>query len=307
MSRYLARRCLFGLVTIVAVISVVFFLLRAAPGGPFDGERRLPPEIEANLMAAYKLDDPLPVQYVSYLGGLLQGDLGPSFRSKDFSVNDLVATGLPTSLLLGVLAVVIAVSGGLAIGTWSGLSPGSKIDGILMALTNINLAIPTIVAAPLMVLIFAVMLSWFPAGGTGTWHHFVLPAVALALPYLAAIARLIRGSVAEVVTAPHIRTATAKGIGRRRIVTHHILPIASVPLVSFMGPAAAGLLTGSVVVEQIFDLPGIGRYFVQGAINRDYTLVMGVVVVYATAIVVFNLLVDLLYGWLDPRIRLGAQ
>ena len=305
MRLYLLKRAVLGAITLLVIVSSVFFLLRMAPGGPFDGERQLPPEIEANLMAAYHLDAPLWQQYTRYLGQLAQGDFGPSFRQKDFSVGDLIAAGLPTSLSLGAAALLLAICAGMAIGIAAGLKPGSSLDQVLMSLTNINLAIPTIVAAPVLILIFAVGLSWLPAGGIIEPGFLILPVLSLALPYVAAVARLIRGSVAEVQSMPHVVTARAKGLSRTRIIHRHILPIAAIPLVSFLGPAAAGLLTGSVVVEQIFDLPGIGRYFVQGALSRDYTLVMGVVVVYASAIVVFNLLVDLAYGWLDPRIRIS--
>ena len=303
MARYLGQRSLFALLTFFVVVSAVFFLVRAAPGGPFDGERRLPPEIEANLLAAYDLDAPLPVQYLRFWGKLATGDLGPSFTRKDFTVNALIADGLPVSAALGSAALMLALALGLTIGISAGLRPGSWLDGALMGMSNLNIAVPTIVVAPLMALVFAVMLSWLPAGGSGSWRHYVLPAIALALPYAAAIARLIRGAVAEVLHEPHITTARAKGLPQGRIVLRHIMPLAAIPLISYLGPAAAGLLTGSVVVEQIFDLPGIGRYFVQGALNRDYTLVMGVVIVYASAILLFNLLVDLAYGLVDPRIR----
>ncbi len=305
MSGYLAERSLFALITLLFVVTAVFFLLRLAPGGPFDGERALPPEIEANLKAVYHLDAPLHHQYIRYLGRLVQGDLGPSFRQKDFSVNDLIRLGLPTSLRLGLSALVVAVALGMVIGIAAARQPGSAADILLMAVNNISLAIPTIIVAPLLVLVFAVTLSWLPAGGIGSVQHFVLPVTALALPYTAAIARLIRGSMVEAQTQPHITTARAKGLNETRIILRHTLPLAALPVISFLGPTAAGLVTGSVVVEQIFDLPGIGRYFVQGALARDYTLVMGVVVVYSLAILTFNLLVDLTYGWLDPRLRVG--
>ncbi len=301
----LLRRAGFAAVTFLLVVTAVFFLLRLAPGGPFDGERRLPPEIEANLKAAYSLDAPLYQQFASYLNKLAHGDLGPSFRQKDFSVNDLVASGLPTSAGLGFSALLLAVVSGLLVGVLAAQKPGSLLDVALMSINNLQLAVPTIVVAPLLILLFAVTLSWVPAGGSGSTAHFVLPVIALALPYAAAVARLIRGSVVELAGEPHVTTARAKGLSRQRILLRHILPMAAIPLVSFLGPAAAGLLTGSVVVEQVFDLPGIGRYFVQGALARDYTLVMGVVVVYSSAILLFNLLVDLLYGWLDPRIRVS--
>jgi oligopeptide transport system permease protein len=267
----------------------------------------MPPEIEANLKAAYDLDAPLPVQYLKFLSNLVQGDLGPSFKQKDFTVNELIAAGLPVSAALGALALVGALVLGLSIGITAGLRPGSTLDGLLMAASNLNIAVPTIVAAPLMVLVFSVMLSWFPAGGADTAWHFVLPATALAIPLSAEIARLMRGSIAEVRYEPHVMTAHSKGLGMPRIIYRHMLPIASIPLVSFLGPAMAALLTGSVVAEQIFDLPGIGRYYVQGALNRDYTLVMGVTIVYSFAILSFNLLVDIAYGFIDPRIRVVTQ
>lgn len=307
MRSYLLKRLLFAAVTFFIIVSVVFFLLRLAPGGPFDGERRMPPEIEANLKAAYDLDAPLPVQYMKFLGKLLQGDLGPSFKQKDFTVNELIAAGLPVSASLGAMALIGALLLGLSIGIAAGLRPGSTLDGLLMATSNLNIAVPTIVAAPLMVLLFSVMLSWFPAGGADSAWHFVLPAAALAIPLSAEIARLMRGSIAEVGYEPHVMTAHSKGLGMPRIVYRHMLPIACIPLVSFLGPAMAGLLTGSVVAEQIFDLPGIGRYYVQGALNRDYTLVMGVTIVYSFAILSFNLLVDIAYGFIDPRIRVVSD
>lgn len=307
MRNYLLKRLLFAGVTFFIIVTVVFFLLRLAPGGPFDGERRLPPEIEANLKAAYDLDAPLIIQYGRFLVRLAQGDLGPSFKQKDFSVNDLIAEGLPVSAALGAAALLLALAIGLSIGITAGLRPGSTLDGVLMTASNINLAIPTIVAAPLMVLIFSVGLSWFPAGGADTAWHFVLPAIALAIPLSADIARILRGGVAEAATEPHVRTARSKGLSTPRIVYRHMLPIASIPLMSYLGPAVAVMLTGTVVAEQVFDLPGIGRYYIQAALNRDYTLVMGVTIVYAFAILTLNLLVDLTYGIIDPRIRVASH
>ena len=305
MMRYLLVRLLTGVITFWLVVSVVFFLVRLAPGGPFDGERRLPPEVEANLLAAYHLDQPLHRQYVDYLVMLSRADLGPSFKQKDFSVNELIRAGLPVSATLGGFALVIALLLGIALGTRAGLRPGSTSDVVVMSIANLGLALPSIVLAPLCVLIFAVWLKWLPAGGIGSPMHYLLPAIALALPFAAAIARLTRGSVAETLLEPHVMTARSKGLPKSRILRKHILPIALLPVLSYLGPAAAALLTGSVVIEQVFDLPGIGRYFVQAALNRDYTLVMGVVVVYAAFILTFNLLVDLLYARLDPRIRLA--
>jgi len=307
MRSYLLKRLLFAVVTFFVIVTVVFFLLRLAPGGPFDGERRMPPEIEANLKAAYDLDAPLLVQYGKFLMKLAQGDLGPSFKQKDFSVNDLIAAGLPVSAALGTAALLLALLIGMSIGIAAGLRPGSTFDGMLMAASNINIAIPTIVAAPLMVLIFSVSLSWFPAGGADSALHFVLPTIALAVPLSADIARIMRGGVAEVGLEPHVKTARSKGLPLPRIVYRHMLPIASIPLISYLGPAVAVLLTGTVVAEQVFDLPGIGRYYVQAALNRDYTLVMGVTIVYSFAILTLNLLVDVAYGIIDPRIRIAGH
>ncbi len=305
MRRYLLTRIALTALTFWAIVTLVFFLVRAAPGGPFDGERQLPPEVEANLMAAYRLDQPLGHQYLGYLAMLARGDLGPSFKQKDFTVNELIAAGLPVSLGVGLTALALSVILGVGLGVRAGLRTGSATDLVVMGITNLGLALPSIVLAPLAVLCFAVWLGWLPAGGVGTPAHFVLPPLTLALPFVAAIARLTRGSVAEVLLEPHIVTARAKGLPPSRIVLRHVLPNALLPVLSFLGPAAAALLTGSVVIEQVFELPGIGRYFVQAALNRDYTLVMGVVVVYAAFILTFNLLVDVCYARLDPRIRLA--
>ena len=303
MSRYLLRRLVFALVTLWAVVTVTFFLVRLAPGGPFDGERRLPPDVEANLRAAYDLDQPLLVQYGRYIANLASGDLGPSFRQKDFSVNELIGMGLPISVGVGLAALSLALALGVAGGTFAALSRDGPRDRLLVVGATLGLALPPIVVAPVLVLVFAVMLGWFPAGGYATAKHFVLPAITLALPYAAAFMRLTRGSVVEVLSRPHVMTARAKGLGRFRLVTRHVLPSALLPVVSFLGPAAAALLAGSMVIEEVFSLPGLGRYFVQGALNRDYTLVTGAVVVYAALVLGFNLLVDLCYARLDPRIR----
>ena len=303
MGRYLLRRFAFALIVLWAVVSATFLLVRLAPGGPFDGERRLPPAVEANLRAAYHLDEPLALQYARYLGMLARGDLGPSFRQKDFSVNELIAQGLPISLAVGGLAFAVALLGGVSFGAFAALAPESPRDRALVAFATLALALPPIVVAPALVLVFAVALGWFPAGGFETPTHYVLPVLALALPYAAAFARLARGSVAEALAKPHVLTARAKGLPKRRILLRHVLPSALIPAVSFAGPAAAALLAGSVVIEEVFSLPGLGRYFTQGALNRDYTLVTGAVVVYAALVLLFNLLADLLYAQLDPRIH----
>jgi oligopeptide transport system permease protein len=300
---HVLRRLLVLAATFWVIVTVAFFLMRLAPGGPFDGERRLPPEIEANLRAAYHLDEPLPRQYVRYLGMLAAGDLGPSFKQKDFTVNELIAAGLPLSLGIGALALTLAVVLGVALGTAAALRRDRGTDFAVMGAAALGLALPSFVVAPLLALTFGVHLGWLPAAGSGTPRHLVLPAIALALPFVAAIARLTRGSVIETLSAPHVRTARSKGLSSRRILVRHVLPTALTPVLSFLGPAAAAVLAGSVVIEQVFALPGLGRYFVQAALNRDYTLVMGAVVVYALLILAFNLLVDVAYARLDPRVR----
>jgi len=305
MIAYATRRILQAIPTFLLIVAAAFFLMRAAPGGPFDEERALPPEIEANLQAAYGLDQPVTVQFVRYLGGLLRGDLGPSFRMKDFSVAELIGRGLPVTLALGTAALLLGIALGIPLGLVAGLRQNGWADHTVMAVALAGIAIPNFVVAPVLALLFGLYLGWFPVAGweAGSARHLVLPVVTLALPLVAYLARLTRGSVLEVMQAPFIRTARAKGLAPGVILRRHALKPTLLPVVSFLGPAAAALLTGSLVVEQVFGLPGVGRYFVQGAINRDYTLVMGMVVFYAALILLLNLVVDLLYGWLDPRIR----
>ena len=305
MLRYALRRLLGIVPTFLAVVAAAFFLMRAAPGGPFDEERALPAEIEANLQAAYGLDQPVTVQFARYLGGLLQGDLGPSFRMKDFTVAELIGRGLPVTFSIGAAALLLALALGIPLGLVAGLRQNGWVDHTVMGVALAGIAIPGFVVAPVLALVFGLYLGWLPVAGwqAGSPVHMVLPVVTLALPYVAYLARLTRGSLLEVLQSPFIRTARAKGLAPAVILRRHALRPTLLPVVSFLGPAAAGLLTGSLVVEQVFGLPGVGRYFVQGAINRDYTLVMGMVVFYASLILLFNLLVDLAYGWLDPRIR----
>ena len=303
MTRFVLRRLTFALATVWAVVSVTFFLLRLAPGGPFDGERPLPPAVEANLRAAYHLDESLPRQYFRYVASVLRGDLGPSFRQRDFSVNELLGRGLPVSLALGGAALALALGLGGAAGAWAGWHRDGPTDRAVALLATAGLAFPPIIVAPALVLVFAVTLRWLPAGGNDTALHYLLPAVALALPYGAAFARLARGGVIEALARPHVRTARAKGMPQARIFLRHVAPLAAVPVLSFLGPAAAAMLAGSMVVEEVFSLPGLGRHFVQGALNRDYTLVMGTVIVYAGLVLTFNFLVDVGHSQLDPRIR----
>ncbi len=303
MLRFALKRVLGAIPTLLVLIALAFFLIKVAPGGPFDTDRRIPPEIEANLQAAYNLDEPLYKQFGLYLGGLLKGDFGPSFQYRDYTVTELIATGFPVSLRLGGLAMLLAFFVGVAVGTIAALKQNSFTDHAAMAVAMTGISIPNFVMAPLLVLLFAVTLKWLPAGGLGDWRNFVLPVIALALPQIAYIARLTRGSMIEVLRADFIRTARAQGLPQRAVIIRHALKPALLPVISYLGPATAAIITGSVVIEQIFGVPGLGRFFVQGALNRDYTLVMGVVVFYGVLIIVFNLIVDLVYGWLDPRVQ----
>ncbi|WP_273453668.1 oligopeptide ABC transporter permease OppB [Nevskia ramosa] len=306
MLSYAGRRLLTAVPTLFVLIALSFFLMHAAPGGPFDSERSLPPEIEARLAAEFHLDEPLWRQFGRYLGGLLHGDLGPSFQYEGQTVSGLIASGAPVSAAIGAAAMLLALSGGVALGAIAAMRPGSRIDRGLMLIALTGLSVPSYVVAPLLILIFALGLAWLPAGGwDGSIAAAVLPSIALALPQLAAIARLTRGALAEALDAPWIRTARAKGLPEHLIVLRHALKPALLPVLSYLGPAAAGLMTGSVVVEQVFGIPGIGRYFVQGALNRDYTLVLGVVLLYGALVIAFNFIVDLAYGTLDPRARLA--
>jgi oligopeptide transport system permease protein len=302
---YTIRR-LFGAVpTLFLIIAISFFMVRSAPGGPFDRERVVPAEIKANLERVYHLDEPLWQQFLRYMGSILQGDFGPSFKYKDFSVTELIWQGFPVSAQLGGAAVLLSAIVGVAFGALAALNQNGRLDGILMAGAMTGIAIPNFVMAPLLTLVLGVYLSWLPVGGWGDGglRQATLPVLALALPQVAYVARLTRGSMIEVLGANYIRTARAKGLPERLTITRHALKGAMLPVVSYLGPATAAVTTGSVVIEQIFGIPGIGRYFVQGALNRDYTLVMGTVIFYGVLIILANLLVDLAYGLLDPKVR----
>jgi oligopeptide transport system permease protein len=305
MLSFALRRLLASIPTFFVIVTVAFFLIRLAPGGPFDEEQALAPEVKANLERAYGLDRPLAEQYARYLGRLLHGDLGPSMRLRDFTVNDLIATGMPVSLTLGGLAILVAVGLGVPLGAYAAVHRGRPLDRAVAGVVVVGVAVPVYVVAPLLALVFGVYLRWLPVAGweRGSLRGLVLPVVALALPTLAYVARLMRGSLLEVLNLPHVRAARARGLAPSVVLFRHALPPALVPVLSYLGPAAAGILTGSLVVETIFGLPGMGRYLVQGALNRDYTLVMGKVIVYAGLILVLNIVVDLLHGIVDPRVR----
>jgi len=305
MLSFVLRRLASAVPTLFIVVTISFFLMRFAPGGPFNLERPLPPVTMENLMRAYQLDQPLWRQYLTYMGNAVTGDFGPSYVYKDNSVAELIGKGLPYSMELGFYALLLALVGGVVVGTIAALRQNSLLDFSVMSVATIGVTVPNFVVGPVLTLIFAIILSWLPAGGwgDGSLRFLILPMIALALPQLAVFARLTRGSMIEALRTDHIRTARAYGLPARSVVVVHAMRGAMLPIVSYLAPCAAALLTGSAVVETIFTIPGVGRYFVLGAINRDYTLVMGTVVLIAIFVIVFNLVVDILYGLLDPRVR----
>ena len=302
----ITRRLLTAIPTLLVIILASFFLMRLAPGGPFDGERPLDPATQAALQQAYGLDRPLWDQAWLYVSRLVQGDFGPSLVYRDFTVSELIAQGLPISLMLGGLAIMLALAIGVTAGLFAAVRAGKAADKTIMMLATVATALPTFVTGPALALLFGLWLGLLPVSGTGdgvAW--LIMPVIALALPVSGAIAKLTRAGLASVLKQDHIRTARARGLPETKILFKHGLRPALVPVASYLGPAAAGLLTGAVVVETVFGLPGLGRYFVQGALNRDYPLVLGVVTLYAALIILFNLFADLIYGWLDPRMREG--
>lgn len=333
-----ARRLLIAIPTLLVIIAAAFFLMRQAEGGPFDSERQLPPEVERRLQAKFDLDQPEWIQFVRYLGDLLpidfnvtqpeapEGepappvqwewngfdapDLGPSMKYKDKDVADIIAEGFPTSAVLGISAVGLALLVGCFFGVSAALRQNKPQDYAVMAFALVGVCLPPLVMGPLLSLLFGVQLHWLPAGGLSrdqfSLAHLFLPVVTLSLPYIAIISRLMRASMIEAMRSNAIRTARAKGLPEWQVIVRHALPVALLPIVSYLGPAIAGVMTGSFVIEQVFQLPGIGRQFVIGALQRDYTLVMGVVILYASIIIILNLAADLLYRVLDPRVRRAA-
>lgn len=309
MGAYFARRLAIAVPTLWAIITVCFFLMRLTPGGPFDFDAPVPPEILANLRARYHLDDPLWQQYLDYLTGLLRGDFGPSFKYRDFTVTTLIVQGFPVSLQNGLSALVIAMAIGVPAGIAAALAQNTRRDYAISAAAMTGIVIPNFVMGQVLILIFGVWLKdsifHLPAGGwnDGALPNRILPVFCLALPYIAYLVRITRASMIEALRANYVRTARAKGLPFRLVVLRHALKTALMPVVTFLGPATAFLLTGSMVVETIFQIPGIGRYFVQGALNRDYTLVMGVTILSAALVIAMNLLVDMVYSLLDPKVR----
>ncbi len=308
MMRFLTQRLLTAVPTLLVIATLAFALLHATPGGPFDSAKRIPPEIERSIEAQYHLDEPLWRQYLRYMGSLARGDLGPSYQYRDTSVNELIRQGFPVDATIGTCALLLALLIGTLFGLIAALRRDSTWDYVPMLFASIGIALPVFVVGPLLILLFAVTLHWLPSGDwrPGSARYLVLPVIALALPYMAYVARMVRGAALEVLTSPFVRTARAKGLPLRTLILRHALRPILTPVVSFIGPAFAGVLTGSIIIESVFGLPGIGRYFLTGAINRDYTLVVGITVLYGALIIVCNLLADLCYAWLDPRVRLGS-
>jgi oligopeptide transport system permease protein len=307
MLKLALRRVAALIPTLLIIVTVSFAIIRLAPGGPFDEEQGVSPEVRANLERLYGLDQPLPVQYLRYLRALAHGDFGPSLRQRDFTVSELIGRGLPLSAALGfcaiALALITAIPAGIAAALWRG--PGA--DLAIAGVGALGVALPSFVIGPVLALLFGVHLRWLPVAGwqAGAPRYLVLPVLTLALPLAAALSRLTRASLLEVLRTPFVRSARARGLGEARVLWRHALRPALLPVASYLGPAIAFVVTGSLVVEAVFGLPGTGRYLVQGAIDRDYPLVMGMVIVYGALTLLLNLLADLACGWLDPGTRHG--
>lgn len=307
MTRFIVGRLLQAIPVLLVVVTATFFLVRAAPGGPFSEEKAVPPEVLKALDAKYQLDQPAWQQYLHYLGDLVRGEFGPSFRYPGRSVNELIASGFPATAELGCYALLVAVLLGTGAGIIASLRPNTVQDYLPMSSAMLGICLPSFLMGPLLVLAFGIWLEWVPVSGWGDLPgDKVLPALTLGAGYAAYIARLSRGGMLEVLSQDYIRTARAKGLPERVVVLKHALRAGIVPVVAYLGPAFAGLLSGSFVVETIFQIPGLGRFFVQAAFNRDYTMVMGTTVFFATLIILFNLLSDIVAVWIDPRLRLGA-
>lgn len=303
MLQFAVRRTVGAVPTLFALIAISFFVMRVAPGGPFSDNRKLTEAILANLNKAYHLDEPLWMQFGRYLWGLLRFDFGPSMKYRDFSVSELIAQGFPVSLEIGFWAMVLSTLVGIVLGIAGALRRNGAVDLSAGIIAMVGIAIPTFVIGPLLQILFGLRLNWLPiAGWDGSVQAMILPIFVLALPNIAYVSRLTRGSMIETLRTNYVRTARAKGIGSRRVIWKHALTGAMLPVVAYLGPATAITVTGSVVVEKIFGIPGIGRYFVEGASNRDYPLVMGVTILYGSIVILANIVTDILRGWLDPKV-----
>lgn len=305
MLKFIIKRLLEAIPTLLVLITVSFFMMRFAPGNPFSSERKLPPEVMANIEAKYGLDKPVTEQYLVYLKNLAKGDLGPSFKYKDFTVNELVHQSFPVSAKIGGIAFILAVLVGVSFGIMAALRQNTWLDYLLMSTAMFGVVVPSFVLAPVLTLVFAIALHWLPAGGwqNGQLPYMVLPVIGMMMYYVSAIARIMRGSMIETLNANFIRTAKAKGLPMHYIILHHALRPAMLPVVSYLGPAFVGIITGSVVIETMFGLPGIGQLFVNGALNRDYSMVMGLTILVGALTILFNAVVDILYAVIDPKIR----
>ncbi len=304
MLRFVGRRLWEGALTLAALVVLTFFVMRLAPGGPFSRNRKISEEVQANIEAAFHLDEPVWQQFGRYVWGLVHLDFGPSLKFRDYSVGDLIAAGLPYSLSIGFWAVVIATLVGVALGIAGALRRNGAVDFVAGTVGVVGVAVPIFVIGPLCQVVFALKLDWVPVGGAGEgWRSLVLPVLVLSLPNIAYISRLTRGSMIEVMRENYVRTARAKGIGARRALVGHTLKGALLPVIAYLGPATAAIITGSILIETIFAVPGIGRHFVDAALNRDYPLVMGITILYGGLLILFNIATDLLRGWLDPRLR----
>ncbi|MEI6876856.1 MAG: ABC transporter permease subunit [Spirochaetota bacterium] len=306
MTKFIIRRLLSLIPTMFVIVTLSFFLIRFAPGGPFSSEKKLPEAVLQNILKKYHMDESLPRQYLRYLGDILRGDFGPSYKYKESTVNELIAQSFPNSIILGTVALALATLGGIGVGILSALKQNRWQDYSAMSLAVIGISVPLFVIGPILQLVFAMRLKWLPISGWITdragWAAIILPAVTLAFPYFAYIARLSRASILEVLRTDYVRTARAKGLKESVVIVKHVLKGSMLPVISYLGPAFSGIITGSLVVESIFLVPGVGRIFVQSALNRDYTLIMGEVIIYSLILVVMNFLVDVAYGFLDPRI-----
>lgn len=306
MTKYIIRRLLGIIPTLFIIVTISFFIVRVAPGGPFDGERALPEVVKRNIEAKYHMNDPLVVQYGRYMFDVMRGDLGPSYRYKDHDVNFYIFQSLPNSMVLGAIAISIAIFFGITSGMLAAVKQNTWVDYLSMAIAVIGISVPLFVIGPVLQYVFAMKLQWLPTSGWFTsgdgWKTIILPAITLAFLDFATIARLTRSSMLETLRSDYIRTAKAKGMKNSAIIFKHAMKGAMLPIVSYLGPAFAGIITGSVVVEQVFRIPGLGKFFVQSSFNRDYTLIVGVVIVYSVILVIMNFFVDIIYSLLDPRI-----
>ncbi|WP_107711218.1 ABC transporter permease subunit [Oceanicaulis sp.] len=308
MIGYIARRILVAIPTLLVIITLAFFMMRFAPGGPFDLERPMPEQTRQNLLASYGMDQPVPKQYLDYLVDLAQFDLGPSLKFRDKTVSQIIAEGFPVSATVGLLSMGLAVFIGTLLGSIAALRQNTAVDYGVVGFATVGIVIPPFVVGPILALVIGIYLGWLPSGGLDPRHgmtveRMILPVITLALPQIAIISRLMRASMIEVIRSNFIRTARAKGLSPFSVISRHALRAAILPLVSYLGPATAALLTGSIVIEQVFSLPGVGRQFVFAALQRDYTVVMGVVILYAGLIIALNLVADLLYAVLNPKVK----